>query len=189
MSGQAMHRVCVNGPADDHRLYVLLVNVADWCDASCRNAAPGMRVLMARVGCGWPTLNRLLFEAVADGWLTVQKPGDSRRRTVYDLGPNLMTPEVQNEVMSRSERRSVAAASVKARHNCRGGERESATQTSTVLDVGKRPPADRGGGQSFAGDNGGRVLGITPPSTWRGSDEPKSIGQLLRAMTEGEART
>jgi hypothetical protein len=138
VSGPAVGLVCKHGP-DDHRLFRLCVVVADFADVGGHGAAVGQRVLMERVGTSYYLLKRLLAEAVSGGWLIVEKPGDSRRRTVYGLGPNL--------VMSRQSRRSVAVAPTESSTKLPRNKGQIAAGTLDGSNVGSlhRPPRKGGG--------------------------------------------
>jgi hypothetical protein len=83
-----MHRVIVDGP-DDDRLFRLLIVVADFADRDGMNARVGQRVLAERTRTSLWCTRMLIQRALAETWLAVDKPGDSRWRTVYSLGQRL----------------------------------------------------------------------------------------------------
>jgi hypothetical protein len=84
-----MHRVCTHGP-EDHKMFRLVIVVADFADAAGANAAVGERLLAERVKVSRGRIHSLILQAVDEGWLAVQQPGGPRRRAVYNLGQNLV---------------------------------------------------------------------------------------------------
>ena len=142
-----MHQVLVDGP-DDPEMVLLLVAVADFADAAGMHAAVGQRTLARRVRVGLHKVHDLVKAAIDDGWLTVDKPGGPRVRSVYNFGPRLI-----GRADLSTNGNAARGMSAQPGTYLRGTERSSGTQTSD--DVGRSrtsalPP--KGGGRP-AGEN------------------------------------